>query len=189
MATERPFAGAADTELVARAADGNEEAFAELYTRYHGLVYRFARMMAGDNEAAEEVTQDAFLALMRDLRRYDARRAQLSTYMYGIARNLVRNHLRRELRFVSLDQATEPAAPDDPARALSRSEDVAALRRALGRLPSRYREVVILAHLHGLPYAEIAAITRSPLGTVRSRLNRGRQMLSQSLTAPLRSVV
>ncbi|HEY6359485.1 MAG TPA: RNA polymerase sigma factor, partial [Vicinamibacterales bacterium] len=144
-----PAADASDGDLVRRAAGGEREAFAAIYARYHSVVYRFARMMSGAASVAEDVTQDVFITLMRDLARYQAHRSGLGTYLYGIARNLVRNRLRREGRFVTLDRAApEPAAPDDPCAALAHSRDVARLRRAIAELPSRYREAIIRHH-HG----------------------------------------
>jgi RNA polymerase sigma-70 factor (ECF subfamily) len=171
-----------DGELVRRAAGGEREAFAAIYARYHTAVYRFARMMSGVASIAEDVTQDVFLTLMRDISRYQPQRSGLATYLYAIARNLTRNRLRREGRFVGLDPAaSEPAAPDDPCATLVHAREVASVRRAIAVLPSRYREAVILADIHGLSYAEIAVIVGAPVGTVRSRLNRGRARIAARL--------
>jgi RNA polymerase sigma-70 factor (ECF subfamily) len=180
-----------DAELVRRAAGGEDEAFAALYARYQGPVYRFARMMSGVDAIAEEITQDVFVTLMRDLARYEPGRSQLSTYLYGIARNLTRNRMRRERHLLRLefDGCAEPVVTTDPCAALARAQEFKRLRRAMRALPSRYREVVILAHLHGLPYSEIAAIVQVPIGTVRSRLSRARQMLAASLGSALRCAV
>ena len=180
-----------DAELVRQAAAGDSEAFAALYGRYQGPVYRFARMMSGVDAVAEEITQDVFVTLMRDLGRYEAGRAQLSTYLYGIARNLTRNRMRREryLVRIAFDGIGDPVAPGDVCATLSRAQELQRLRCAIRSLPSRYREVVILAHLHGLPYAEIAAIVQAPIGTVRSRLSRAKNMLANALGCALRCAV
>lgn len=172
-----------DAELVRRAAGGDRDAFAELYRRYHAVVYRFTRLMTGSSSAAEDVTQEAFVAFMLDLDRYEPQRASLSTYLYGVARNLTRRRLRRERRFVGLAGVTrdEPIAPDDPSAALVESEERTRWRRAIAALPSRYREVVVLCALHGLSYAETAAIVGAPVGTVRSRLSRGRRAIADRL--------
>jgi RNA polymerase sigma-70 factor (ECF subfamily) len=115
--------------------------------------------------------------------------------LYGVARNVTRNRLRRDRRFVALDTvsldtvpagtaaATRSPASDDPCDAASRAEQRALLRRTVLSLPSRYREVIILSDVHGLAYAESARILRVPVGTVRSRLSRGRQMLAARLDA------
>jgi RNA polymerase sigma-70 factor (ECF subfamily) len=183
MATETPVDDLPDAGLVRRAAAGDRQAFGEIYRRYHSVVYRFARMMAGSAAVAEDVTQEAFVALIRDLHRYRPQRAGLATYLYGIARNLTRSRLRRERRFVRLDEVQEHAiaAEEDPGTALAGWEERARLRRAIAALPSRYREVVILCGVHGLSYAAAAAVLGTPVGTVRSRLNRGRRAIADRL--------
>ncbi len=182
MSIDTPAIEVSDGELVRRAADGERDAFAAIYARYHSVVYRFARMMSGVGSIAEDVTQDVFITLMRDLSRYQPQRSGLATYLYGMARNLTRNRLRREGRFVVLDPAAaEPAAADDPCAALAHARDLARLRRAIAQLPSRYRETVILADIHGLSYAEVAIVVGAPVGTVRSRLNRGRARIATRL--------
>jgi len=174
-----------DADLVAGARRGERDAFEAIYCRYQAIVYRFARSMTESPTLAEDVTQEVFLALMRDLERYEPRRASLATYLYGVARNITRARLRREQRFVNLDdfasERAEPAGRDDPCAALARSQDLIKLRRAVVALPSRYREVVILCDLHGLSYAEVAGVIGTPVGTVRSRLYRGRTLLAERL--------
>jgi DNA-directed RNA polymerase specialized sigma24 family protein len=81
-----PAAEPTDADLVRRALDGGCDAFEAIYLRYHALVYRFARSMTGSRTMADDVTQEVFLVLMRDLARYDPQRAGLSTYLYGVAR-------------------------------------------------------------------------------------------------------
>ena len=112
--------------------------------------------------------------------RYEPRRAGLLTYLYGVARNVTRNRLRRDRRFVALETAVEekPSGADDPCAAASHSQQLSQLRRSVMALPSRYREVVILCDIHGLSYAETAPVLGAPVGTVRSRLNRGRRMIA-----------
>jgi RNA polymerase sigma-70 factor (ECF subfamily) len=185
MATETPVGDLPDADLVRHAAAGDREAFGEIYRRYHSVVYRFARMMAGSASVAEDVTQEAFVALIRDLHRYRPQRAGLATYLYGVARNLTRSRLRRERRFVRFVSVKwhEPLAPDDPSATLVESQERTRLRRAIAALPPRYREVVVLCAIHGLSYAEAAAIVGAPVGTVRSRLNRGRRAIAVRLRA------
>ena len=175
----------ADTELVERALGGDRDAFEAIYRRYQAIVYRFARSMTGSVSMAEDVTQEVFVALMRDLERYEPQRAGLSTYLYGIARNVTRARLRYEQRFINLHDVSldrsELAGTDDPSAALVRSQDLIRLRKAIVDLPSRYREIVILCDLHGLSYAEAARVIDAPVGTVRSRLHRGRNLLIECL--------
>ena len=172
-----------DGDLVRRAKTGEREAFAEIYRRYHAVVYRFARMMGGSSAIGEDVTQETFTVFLRELHRYEPQCSRISTYLYGVARNLTRSMLRRNRRFVRLDvsEEREPIASSNPERSFERSEERGQLRRLIADLPSRYREVVILCAIHGLSYAEVAAILGTPVGTVRSRLNRGRRIISKRL--------
>jgi len=170
-----------DPELVERARGGEREAFGFLYRRHQAYVYRFARAMTGSAALAEDIVQEVFLALMRDLDRYDASRAGLRTYLFGVARNLARYKTRSLRRLISLDQVEEAVGRDDPAAALSSNEETRHLRRCLGALPARYREVIILCDLQELDYAETAVVLKVPIGTVRSRLHRGRRLLIERL--------
>jgi RNA polymerase sigma-70 factor (ECF subfamily) len=181
-----------DARLVALAAAGDREAFAAIYHRYHRPVYRFARLMTGSAGLAEDVTQEVFVALMRDLARYEPLRARLSTYLYGVARNVTRSRLRRERRFVGLDavgsRVPEPSTETDVVGELSDAQNLDRLRRVIRTLPSRYREVVILCELHGLSYADAAAAIGRPVGTVRSRLHRARHLIAERLDAGARGL-
>jgi RNA polymerase sigma factor (sigma-70 family) len=174
-----------DDALLRAAVAGDPEAFGQIYRAYHQVVYRFARAMTGCPVAAEDITQEVFVSLFADLARYDARRASFTTYLYGIVRNLSRDRLRRERRFLTLEavgHASDYAAyVHDPSEAIEDAQAAARVRRAFQRLPVRYRELMILCDLHGLSYADAAAITRLTTGAVRSRLHRGRQLLRQRL--------
>lgn len=176
-----------DARLVTLAAAGDREAFAAIYHRYHRSVYRFARMMTGSAGVAEDVTQEVFMALMRDLARYEPLRARLSTYLYGVARNVTRSRLRRERRFVGFDVVgslvAEPSTKPDVLGEMADAQNLDRLRQVIRALPSRYREVVFLCELHGLSYADTAAAIGSPVGTVRSRLHRARRLIADRLHA------
>ena len=169
-----------DPELVERVRGGEREAFGFLYRRHQAAVYRFARAMTGSSPLAEDIVQEVFLALMRDLERYDASRAALRTYLFGIARNLSRYKIRSLRRLLPLDEV-EAVGLEDPAAALSAREETRRLRQCVRGLPARYREVIILCELQELDYAETALVLNVPIGTVRSRLHRGRQMLIERL--------
>lgn len=171
-----------DDELLQGARSGDRDAFAALYDRYQHIVYRFARAMIGSVDAARDVTQEVFVAFMRDLPRYDPSRSALATYLYGITRNVSRHRLRRERRFLSFDvlgsRAPAPALdPHDHAERLSAAQSLNSLRRALRSLPLRYREVIVLCDLHELPGSVVAEIVGASATAVRSRLHRGRRML------------
>src|SRR5688500_2435466 len=173
-----------DPELLDRMASGDREALAVIFRRHHGTVYRFSRQMLGSSEAAEDVTQDVFVALTKNAGRFNPAVASLSTYLYGIARNMVLQRYKKSRARVEVnidavageDQAAF-ATSSDPADALSRAQATRQLRRAILRLPMHYREVVVLCELNGLSYEDAAAVARCPVGTVRSRLSRARQML------------
>jgi RNA polymerase sigma-70 factor (ECF subfamily) len=173
-----------DLELLDRMAGGDREALAIIFRRHHATVYRFCRQMLGSIEAAEDVTQDVFVALTKGAGRFDPAVASLSTYLYGIARHLVLQRYKRSRSRVEvnidtvLDQDEAPfAITSDPAEMLTRAQASRELRRTILRLPVHYREVIVLCELNGLSYEDAAAIIRCPVGTVRSRLSRARQIL------------
>jgi len=174
-----------DADLMQRTAQGDRDAFAHLYRRHQATIFRFARLMTGCDAAAEDIVQEVFLALMRDASKYDAARASLTTYLFGVARHLTRRRLLRERRFVALDSsgAPEPLAGDDAGAHLQQRRSMEELRRAILALPSRYREVVVLCDLEETSYADAAAAVGCPVGTIRSRLHRARQMLATALAA------
>ena len=181
-----------DTELLDRMASGDRDALALIFRRHHGTVYRFSRQMLGSTEAAEDITQDVFVALTKSAGRFDPTVASLSTYLYGIARNLVlqrykRNRSRREVNIDAMAGEDEAAfaTSSDPAEALSREQATRALRRAILRLPVHYREVIVLCELNGLSYEDAAGIAGCPVGTIRSRLSRARQLLVDRCRATL----
>ena len=149
----------ADTpELLRRSAEGDEEAFVLLYRRYQGGIYRFAWRMTGSREAAEDVTQETFLVVVRGPNRYDETRGAFGAYLYGIARNLVGKRAGRERPFVALGDGEDALrSPADPTADLDRRQAVEAVRQAVLTLPEHYREVVVRAELHGLAYEEVAA--------------------------------
>lgn len=167
---------------------GDAAAFASLYDRCQGGIYRFALRMSDSESIAQDVTHDVFLALMRDGEQYDPERGTLVAYLYGIARNRVFQLLKRERSFVSIDEDadefawTEAAiAPDDPLVELSRHETIEAVRQAIMALPAHYREVVLLCNLHELNYEQAASVIGCAVGTVRSRLHRARLLLLEKL--------
>jgi RNA polymerase sigma-70 factor (ECF subfamily) len=170
-----------DPELVTRAQAGEREAFAMLYRRHQARVYRFARAMTGSDTMAEDVVQDVFLELMRGLGRYDPSRAALSTYLFGVARNISRYQMRGRRRLSRLDAAGDAVAADDPSAGLVQSDRVRHVRAGIAALPKRYREVILLCDIHDLSYVDAADALKVPLGTVRSRLHRARQQLLERL--------
>jgi RNA polymerase sigma-70 factor, ECF subfamily len=176
-------------ELLPRVAAGDAGAFTALFRRRSGQVYRFAFHMTGSASVAEDVTQDVFLAVMRNAGRYVPGVSSEIAWLCGIARNHVRRCLQRERPTVALaDDGADGAGivghasgTPDPLQEMMRVERIEALRRAVSALPVRYREVVVLCDLQELSYADAAAALDCALGTVRSRLSRGRALLASKL--------
>ena len=180
-----------DAELLRLTVAGHEDAFMALYRRHQGRVYRFAFLMSGSPAVADDVTQEVFIALMREARRFDPSRGRLDSYLHGVARNHVRRHLWRRRAYVSLDGETDDDAPslrqlvaaDDPLGELTRKELIRGVRQAVLSLPARYREVIVLCDFDGMNHAEAAVALDCAVGTVGSRLNRARAMLAEKLRA------
>ncbi|MGA2324776.1 MAG: RNA polymerase sigma factor [Bryobacteraceae bacterium] len=178
-----------DEDLLQRMLSGDEEAFVALYLRRQGGVYRFALHMSGSATAAEDVTQEVFLALMRDGAKFDPRRGSLAAFLYGIARNHVLRSLDRPASR-ELEARAELASPDsDPLGLVTRNETIEWVRSAVLALPLHYREVVVLCELHEMDYAQAATAMGCAVGTVRSRLHRARGLLAQRLGAAARDPV
>lgn len=163
---------------------GDRDAFAALFQRHQATVLRFSKQMLGSRDAAEDVTQEVFIALAQNGRHYDAAIGSLSTYLYGIARNLVLHHHKRnrsraevDLDSVEGNGARALTTSIDPLGELSRAQMRRQLRQAILRLPMHYREIIVLCELNGLSYEEAATVAGCPVGTIRSRLSRARQML------------
>jgi RNA polymerase sigma-70 factor (ECF subfamily) len=180
-----------DDQLIRQIAAGDRDAFALLFRRRQGDVYRFAMHMTASPSLAEDVTQEVFLAVMRNAERYEPGRATVPAWLCGIARNHVRRRLDadRPLQGLGDDDSVleERIVNEDPLGDLTRAERVEALRQAVLRLPLRYREAVVLCDLQELSYAEAATALGCAVGTVRSRLHRGRALLALKLTGSERA--
>ncbi len=172
--------------LVVRAQAGDLTAFNALVLRFQDSVYGLTLRMLGDPAAAEDVTQDAFIRAWQRFETY--RGGSFRSWLFTIAANRARDELRRRVRrpSMSLDEARDdPERADlDPVDSGPSAQDLveqgelrAALERALRTLPDDWREIVILADVQGLDYAEVATVTGVPVGTVKSRLSRARGRL------------
>jgi RNA polymerase sigma-70 factor (ECF subfamily) len=177
-----------DDDLVRGSAEGDAGAFAELFRRRRGDVYRFTLHLTGAPSIAEDVVQDVFLAVMRDAGRYQPGRSTVVAWLCGIARNFARQRIDRDrpLQPLTDDEGSSdshPVVEPDPLGDLTRAEGIDRLRRAILTLPLRYREAVVLCDLQELSYAEAATAIGCAIGTVRSRLHRGRDLLAAKLAA------
>jgi RNA polymerase sigma-70 factor (ECF subfamily) len=187
-----------DEQLLTLVARGDAEAFAVLFRRRQGDVYRFALHMTASPSMADDVTQETFLSVMRDAGRFEAARATVAAWLCGIARNHVRRRLERDRRlqpFAEFGDEDSVSAGDlvavdqDPLGDLTRAERVAALRQSILSLPVVYREVLVLCDLEELSYADAANALGCALGTVRSRLHRARTLLARKLTGGDETVI
>ena len=179
-----------DAELLRLMSGGEDSAFTLLFRRHQGPVYRFALLMSGSSNIAEEVTQEVFLMLIREPFRFDPARGPLLAYLYGVARNHVLRVMRRERPYISLIDESEAGIPsarfttqDDPFRNCFRNEVTKLVRHAVLTLPTRYREVVVLCDFQEMSCAEAAQVLDCALGTVNSRLHRGHALLLKKLQA------
>lgn len=177
-----------DQELVKLLARGEHAAFEAIYERCRLPVFRFAMHMSGSHEIADEVTQDAFLFLLRQPNTYSVSKGTLQSFLMGVARNLVRRSRRGATDDRSLEEdgveemIRVPGAHDTPLEVAIRRQSAEALQTALLQIPASYREVVVLCDLQELSYAEAAAVLNVPIGTVRSRLHRGHLALLDQLS-------
>ena len=174
--------------LVTRAQGGDLTAFNALVLRFQDAVYSLTLRMLGDPASAEDVTQDAFI---RAWQRFETfRGGSFRSWLFTIAANRARDELRRRGRrpSTSLDEARDdPNRADlDPPDAGPTAHDLVeqaelrrALEAALRTLPDDWREIVVLADVQGLDYAEVAAVVGIPVGTVKSRLSRARGRLRE----------
>jgi len=188
-ASERP----SDDELMAAIAAGDRDAFAALYRRRRPDVYRFAVHMTGAPASAEDVTQDVFMAVIHDARRYRSGRSGVVPWLLGIARNHARRRMSGDRKLDPLPDSSSPidealTVTADPMVGLARDREIAAVRGALRALPFSYREVVVLCDLQELSYVEAADAIGCAVGTVRSRLHRGRALLSARLKGEQRGL-
>ena len=177
-----------DDVLLNRVAAGDRDAMATLFRRRQQNVFRFALHLTGSQAVADDVTQDVFVAVIRDATRFEAGRSSVTAWLCGIARNYVRRRFA-EPETDPLDYEDSEAAPaitPDPLGDLTQAEEIEALRRAVLSLPMRYREAVVLCDLHEMPYADAAEALGCAVGTVRSRLHRGRALLTAKMQAERR---
>jgi RNA polymerase sigma-70 factor (ECF subfamily) len=174
-----------DDELVAAAQAGDARALEDLLRRHYDRVHAVCRRIAGATRDADDAAQEAMLGIVRGLPRFD-RRARFSTWAYRIATNAALDELRRRKRRPALHVVADDAPAHDPAdpvaeRHLGGVVERAAIDAALDALPEDFRTAVVLRDVADLDYAEIAEALGVPVGTVKSRIARGRSQLADAL--------
>ena len=174
-----------EDECIARAQQGDVAAFSELVARYQDRIYRFLVRLTRSPDDALELTQETFLSAYQALARWrpDAR---FTTWLFRIARNQAFDWLRRRKRveFVALEDEqdfgfADPAPPPDAA--LETVQRLRGLERALGRLSTEHREILLLREIEGMSYEDIADVLDISLGTVKSRIARARAGLLEKM--------
>ena len=168
-----------DVRLIADIVAGIEQSFVELYRRRHNDVYRFAFAMAKSRSFAQDVTQEVFLNVLENASRFDSAKGSVRAWLYGCARHVTLDRLRLERRWTD-DMPPDLSTLDSDERLLA-DQRAERLHAAIARLPVEYREALVLCELQELTYAEAASVLDCPIGTVRSRLHRGRVLLAAML--------
>ena len=186
-AFSRDLTAVSDRELVATAVSGLEGSFEELVRRYQRPISAYVYRMVGNYESALDLTQEIFIKVYSSLRRY-REEFKFSTWIYKIAHNSAVDHLRRNTtREQSLvvgpegDQFDLPVESDclSPEQESERKERRGEIESVVRALPANYRELIILRHSQDLSYEEIVEVTGLPLGTVKNRLFRAREMMRE----------
>jgi RNA polymerase sigma-70 factor (ECF subfamily) len=167
-----------DPALVASARRGDADAFGRLVRRFQGDVWRLAYGLIGCEASADDVAQDAFVRAYRFLPRYRGD-SKFSTWLFSITRNCALDELRRSGRRRRLSERLEPPTAQAPDAGL-RLE----ILEALACLPLELREPIVLIDMFGLSYAEVAGVVGAPVGTIKSRVHRGRAQLAHALGPP-----
>ncbi|MFO7767432.1 MAG: sigma-70 family RNA polymerase sigma factor [bacterium] len=179
-----------DEELLSRSVDDDRVAFDLLVDRYYDRIYGYLLRFIKDADTAEDLLQETFLRVWRNRANFK-NIASFSTWIYTIAGNLARSEWRRRKRWrmFRLGPSESEEKPDfelpdekaEPDRRVEEGMAVDALVKEVEKLPETYRQVVVLRDMQGMTYEEIAGIVQVPVGTVKSRLNRGRLMLQEKL--------
>ena len=179
-----------ERKLVESARDGSEEAYAELVRAYRSKVFNMAYGFTGNRESADDLAQEVFLKAYLALPRFRFG-STFGTWLYRIAVNHIRDFLRKGARVkeVSLEAVGEPAAGGDAVLAMEKEREDEGRRRLVRReleaLPEKYRLVLTLRDVEGLPYEEIARVLGLSPGTLDSRLHRARKMLRKRVAPAL----
>jgi len=192
---EVDYTSLSDQEVIERAREGRESAFRELIRRYERPVFSLIYRLVRDRERAEDLSQDTFIKVLNALDRYDPS-FKFSSWIFKIAHNTALDHLRRkEPETLSIDGSPHASTADEleatvltPASTRETPDEFTASReigghieRAIGGLRLEYRTAILLCHVEGRPYEEVARIMDVPLGTVKTYIHRARNELRKQL--------
>lgn len=180
-----------DAEVVAAVLKGDKERFGEIVNRYQARLVNFLYRLLYDHAEAHDLAQEVFFKTYRALDRYDPQ-YKFSTWLFRVGQNAAIDRLRkRRLKLVSMDRPTKDAESDStwefpsedrgPYGDIRNRERGRAISEAVRALPWEYRELIVMRHYGELSYNEIAEIKKLPLGTVKNKLFRARQMLKEGL--------
>ena len=180
----RERAGDSESEIVARIAAGERQALDVLYQRHAQPLFGYLLNFTSDRGLAEEILQDTFVAAWRSASRFEGR-SSVKTWLFGIARRQAHNVLRRRNLIFTDDAALDQTPSDEPEPEMTAliNADRQAVVAAIERLNSTHREVLLLAFVQELPYAEMAELLEVPVGTIKSRLSNAKRLLRQLLEA------
>lgn len=179
-----PIDRQAETALAERLMERDESALRELMERYGGIVLGVARRVVAEQSFAEEVAQDAFVALWRRPGAFDPTRGSLQSFLVGIARNKAIDLVRREESMRRrTDELIAEVATRPTSTTMDRVHDVADLSDAMAALPATQRDAIALAYFGGRTYREVASELDIPEGTAKTRLRDGLSKMKESMTS------
>lgn len=180
--------------LIEKAADGDREAFGEIYFLLRDSIYGFAFRMTNENGIAEEITQEVFMFFIKYPAKFDSSRSSLFTFLCGVARNKVLNYLKKsgtrletnEFETKDFENLTNGNGKS-PLRNLLDKEFSRKVEESLTKLSPFQRETLILREMEDFSYEEIATITETEIGVIKSRLYRARRALAKELAPYVKS--
>ncbi len=188
-----------DFEMISKAINGNQTAFKDLMTRYRGQIFSLMFRMVHSQEEAEDLVQEAFMKAFMSLKNFNYEYA-FSTWLYKIATNNCIDHLRKKkLQTFSIDapiaykdseyQIEIPDLTYHPEKEMMKNERAGIIKTAIDELPEKYKRVIFLRHSEELSYEEISEMLKIPIGTVKARIFRAREMLNKFLKGKIDKVL
>lgn len=171
-----------ETDIIQRCLNGDRDAYCIFVERYQAMVYNIACRMLGDEDAARDAAQDSFIAAYGSLKKFK-KDSKFSTWLVSILLNKCRDVLRRRKNSVPIEdmEGTLQNPEPNPEDVLRRGQRGEGLQKALAGLPGEYREALVLKHVQGLDYKEMAALTGVSIGALKVRTYRAREMLRELL--------